>query len=239
MGYWKSLLPKNIWNPLNEFRRDYFPNRVTSYSGEGEDLVLAKIFGGKRNGFYIDIGCYHPKVNSNTYYFYRQGWSGINIDANPDSIAKFNKIRKRDINVNAGISLERGALTYYQFSEPAINTFSKDLYEERLRIPWVEFIGTASVDTTPLRDVLSLLTVPAEIDFMDIDVEGLDMDVLRSNDWNRYRPNVVMIEDQNTEQASFESLESFRYLTPLGYRLTAKTFSTLIFVHEKHLKSIL
>ena len=239
MGYWKSLLPKSIWNPLNEFRKDHFPNRVASYSGEGEDLILGKIFGGKKKGFYIDIGCYHPKINSNTYYFYRQGWSGINIDANPDSIAKFNKFRKRDINVNAGISQEQGALMYYQFTEPAINTFSRALYEERLRIPWVEFTGTATVHTTPLCDVLSKLTVPEEIDFMDIDVEGLDMEVLRSNDWTRYRPNVVMIEDQSTENGSFETLASFRYLSPLGYRLSAKTFSTLIFVHEKYLKSIL
>ena len=57
-----------------------------SFSQEGEDLVLARIFEGKKNGFYVDIGAHHPTRFSNTHYFYRRGWSGINIDAMPGSM---------------------------------------------------------------------------------------------------------------------------------------------------------
>lgn len=238
MGYWKSKLPSFLWDPLNELRRDYFPNRQKSYSGEGEDLILAKIFGGKRNGFYIDVGCYHPKINSNTYYFYRRGWRGVNIDANPDSIEKFTSFRKRDVNINAGISAEPGILPYYTFEETAINTFSQTLYEERLKIPWVKFKEVTMIKTEPLRDVLSRIDIPGEIDLLDIDVEGLDGEVLRSNDWNRYVPHVVMVEDQNTEARTYEELETFRFLSPLGYSLIAKTFSTLIFVHSTMIQRI-
>jgi len=239
MGYWKSLLPPLVWEPLNEVRRDYFPDRRCSYSGEGEDLILAKIFGDASHGFYIDVGCYHPKINSNTYSFYRRGWNGVNIDANPESIRKFNAFRPRDKNINVGISSEPGELPYYMFNEPAINTFSKDLYETRLKIPWVTFSGISMVQTKPLRDVLDSIPLPAEIDLLDVDVEGFDLDVLRSNDWNRFLPKVVMVEEQNTSATSFEDLETFKYLVPRGYALVAKTYSTVIFARTEFLKKII
>lgn len=238
MGIWKKILPSFLWEPLNEFRKDYFPNSSRSYSGEGEDLILSKIFNHKKNGFYIDIGCYHPKVNSNTYYFYKQGWSGINIDANPQSIEKFNTLRTRDININIGISEHSANLTYYMFNESAVNTFSKALFEERKKIPWLKFIGSKTVTVQPLADVLDGLNVPSSIDFMDIDVEGLDMEVLRSNNWEKYIPHVVMVEDQTTEVKSFEELETFRFLQARGYSLVSKTFSTMIFAHKDFLKTV-
>ncbi len=238
MGYWKKLLPPFIWKPLHEIKRDYFPGSTTTYSGEGEDLILAKLFNYKKNGFYIDVGCYHPKINSNTYYFYQRGWSGVNIDASPDNIKKFNSLRKRDININIGISGKKDELTYYMFEESAINTFSEEMYQQRKNVPWVTFVGTTKVPTLPLRDVLSAVTLPAEIDFLDIDVEGLDLEVLKTNDWERVHPNVVMVEDQQKDISTFLDLESYRFLNSKGYVLIAKTFSTLVFVRHDFLLSI-
>ncbi|MCW5198180.1 hypothetical protein VU06_00335 [Desulfobulbus sp. F3] len=83
----------------------------------------------RKKGFYIDIGAHHPKRFSNTFYFYRQGWHGINIDAMPRSMELFNKIRPRDINIEAAISDEKVELTYYMFDEPALNTLSKESAE--------------------------------------------------------------------------------------------------------------
>ena len=238
MGYWKSKLPNFIWSPLEDLRRDYFPNMQKSYSGEGEDLILNKIFNGKRNGFYVDIGCYHPKINSNTYFFYKKGWSGLNIDANPDSILKFNNFRKRDVNLNFGISNSGETLTYYKFNESAVNTFSKSLCEERNNISWLKQIGEEKIKTRKLSDILDEQKINCEIDILDIDVEGLDLEVLKSNNWDKYKPNVVLVEDQMKIEKSFEELETFRYLTKINYQLVAKTFSTLIFVYKDFLHKI-
>jgi FkbM family methyltransferase len=238
MGFWKAFLPQVIWNPLNEFRRDYFPNCQKSYSGEGEDLILLKIFGRKLNGFYIDVGCYHPKINSNTYALYKIGWRGINIDANPQSIKKFEHFRKDDININMGIANQRNTMAYYTFNEPAVNTFSQTMFEERRSIPWLKYLGEKSIPVEPLREVLSRVDTPDTIDILDVDVEGFDMEVLISNDWSRYVPRVVLVEDQYLDVKSYEELETYKFLVPKGYSLLAKTLSTLIFIHRDHLQLI-
>lgn len=238
MGFWKSLLPQVIWNPLNQIRMDYFPNVQKSYSGEGEDLILLKIFSGKSNGFYIDVGCYHPKINSNTYALYKKGWRGINIDANPQSINKFNVFRKDDININIGIANQRNTMVYYTFNEPAVNTLSKTMFEERKSLPWLKYLGQKSIPVEPLRDVLSQIDIPDTIDILDVDVEGYDMEVLKSNDWSRYVPLVILVEDQDLNVQSYEELETYRFLVPKGYSLLAKTLSTLIFIHRNHLQLI-
>src|SRR3989344_4572766 len=73
-----------------------------SYSQSGEDMILRSIFDDKKEGFYVDVGAFHPKLYSNTYYFYKRGWRGINIEPNPG--ANFG-IRKGDINLKCGIGL--------------------------------------------------------------------------------------------------------------------------------------
>ena len=118
-------IKKSIKNNLRLYKNN-------SYSQEGEDLILHKIFPDKKNGFYVDIGAHHPFRFSNTYYFYRKGWRGVNIDAAPGSMKLFNKYRSRDINIEAAISNKIETLTYYKFNDPALNTFDKDLAQTRI-----------------------------------------------------------------------------------------------------------
>src|SRR5215470_18597307 len=102
-----------------------------SYAQEGEDLILERIFEGKTAGFYVDVGAHHPKRFSNTYRFYRRGWCGINIEPNPDTLALFNRSRKRDINLAVGVAAQEGELVYFMFNEPALNSFDRALSERR------------------------------------------------------------------------------------------------------------
>ena len=102
-----------------------------SYSQEGEDMILKRIFNEKKNGFYIDVGAHHPKRFSNTHYFYLKGWRGINIDAMPSSMKLFNKQRPKDINLEIAISDKKEVLTYYGFNESALNSFSKEISNQR------------------------------------------------------------------------------------------------------------
>src|SRR5689334_15261611 len=91
------------------------PNASESYSQEGEDMILARVFENQKSGFYVDVGAHHPWRFSNTYMFYRRGWRGLNIDAMPDSMSRFRKARPRDINVEIPVLREEAVLNYYQF----------------------------------------------------------------------------------------------------------------------------
>src|ERR1041385_1053171 len=118
----KKILPRRLYRSLLEIKDELTTGHaIKSYSQEGEDMILKRIFDEKKNGFYVDVGAYHPKRFSNTYYFYKKGWRGINIDAMPGSRKAFRRQRPRDINVESPISDKHETLTYYAFDEPAIN----------------------------------------------------------------------------------------------------------------------
>ena len=110
----KKFLPKAVKEKIIEFRNNNLDGYATkSYSQEGEDMILKRLFGGQKFGFYVDVGAHHPKRFSNTYYFYKKGWRGINIDAMPGSMIAFDKLRPRDINIERPISDKKQILTYY------------------------------------------------------------------------------------------------------------------------------
>lgn len=99
------LLPKALYDSLMSFKNLYITRFATKcYSQEGEDLLLSRILGDKKDGFYVDVGAHHPFRFSNTYLLYKQGWRGINIDAMPGSMKLFNRFRPRDINIECGVA---------------------------------------------------------------------------------------------------------------------------------------
>lgn len=220
----KKLILKYI--PLHKFLS------IRSYSQEGEDMVVRSFYENfkKYKGFYVDIGAHHPYRFSNTKYFYSKGWSGINIEPSPEAMPLFRFFRRRDVNLNIGISSADKELTYYCFDEPALNGFSKKLSEERNH-PNSKYhlIKTISVRTFPLKDVLDkYLPEGQKIDFLSIDAEGYDFIVLKTNDWDRYRPNFVLVEEK-IDLADLDESELYIYLREKGYKLIAKTLRTLIF----------
>jgi FkbM family methyltransferase len=202
-----------------------------SFSLEGEDMILACLYHGKGKGFYVDVGAHHPKRFSNTYYFYLKGWRGINIDARPGSMMIFNETRMRDINLEVAISNIRQNLVYYSFDEPALNSFNKELADENNSQGKYRIISQREIETRTLADVLDEhLPQSQRIDFLNIDVEGLDYEVLQSNDWGKYRPDVVLVEalKMSTLAELFQS-DLFLFMTDQKYELHCKTINTLIF----------
>jgi FkbM family methyltransferase len=203
-----------------------------SYSQDGEDMVLRSFFEGKKNykGFFVDVGAHHPYRYSNTLYFYKKGWKGINIEPTPGAIKAFSIFRKRDINLNIGISDKSGKLLFYCFNEPALNGFSKELSEERNNTSdKYKITKEIEVETHPLSYVLDkYLPQNQQIDILSIDVEGLDLMVLRSNDWNKYKPLFVLVED-NIDFANLPQSEIYSFLVEKGYQMVAKTHRTMFF----------
>lgn len=228
----KFILPKSVFNEIKNIRNTYFLEFDNqSYSQEGEDMILSRIFEGKKNGFYIDVGAHHPKRFSNTYFFYKQGWRGINIDAMPNSMRLFNKIRPRDINLEIAISSESKKLTYYEFNEPALNGFSEELSRDRDGLRNYKIINQLEITTHRLDDVLKNLKneIPTEIDFLSIDVEGLDFEVLQSLNFNVYKPRVILIEILTSNLEDIAKHEIVDYLKKFNYEVFAKTVNTVFF----------
>lgn len=219
---------------LGDARRALSPNAwsTRSFAQEGEDLVLARHFGGQRDGFYVEVGSHHPFRFSNTYLFYRRGWRGLCIDPLPGTARQFRRSRPRDIALEIGVSREPSTLRYHMFNEPALNTFDSALAAERDGTKGYHVLEIREVETQPLRAILAR-HLPAglgAIDLLSIDVEGLDLEVLKSNDWTRWRPRAVVVECLGaTLDALFED-ESYRCLVGLGYQAYAKTGQSVIFV---------
>ena len=220
---------------IRRFIRKLFPvhyflhNR--SYSQEGEDMVLRGFFEGQKNykGFYVDVGAHHPFRFSNTMYFYRKGWRGINIEPTPTVMRLFRMFRRRDINLNLGISESRQQLTFYCFNEPALNGFSKAVSEERDQTNGYRIVNTLQIDTWPLAEVLDRYLPPGQqIDFLSVDAEGLDLAILRSNNWQKYKPRYILVEDAIDPEHPDDS-ETYRFLKGWGYTWVAKTGRTLFF----------
>ncbi len=226
-------------NKIKKFLLKYFPvhkfRHKASYSQEGEDVVLLSFYEGKKSykGFYVDIGAHHPYRFSNTMAFYKRGWRGINIEPNPAAMKWFKLFRKRDINLNVGVAETEGVLTYYCFNDPALNGFSKEISEARNSN--TRYCVTKTIDVPVQRlDIIleTYLKTGQQIDFFSIDAEGFDLAVLKSNNWSKYRPIYVLVED-SIEMGATISSPIIDFLNEKGYCLIAKTKRTLFFTQRE------
>jgi FkbM family methyltransferase len=211
------------------------PYTVRSYSQEGEDILLRKLFDGQTNGFYVDVGAHHPFRYSNTQYFYEKGWRGINIDATPGSLLPFSRVRHRDINIEALVGNDDAEVTYHLFEDPALNTSSKELAQAVEDAGQSREIKQLRLETHRLATILDRhLPSAVKIDFLTVDVEGGELEVLKSNDWDRYRPTVLLVEALSALSLKevFES-ELVTFLQRKKYELFGRTLNTLYFREKK------
>lgn len=200
-----------------------------SYSQEGEDRVLARFFEGIDRGFYVDVGAHHPIRFSNTFMFYLRGWRGINIDAMPASMKMFDKYRAEDVNLECGIGSVRGDIPFYVFNEPALNSFDESLSRSREGAMY-RVVEVIQVPVRPLAEVLApYLSRFSGPSFLSVDVEGRDLDVLTSNDWQAFRPTFVLAESLGSTIAEAASGEVTRFLAGQGYQFLAKTMNTAFY----------
>ncbi|MGI0480785.1 FkbM family methyltransferase [Geminocystis sp. CENA526] len=227
------LYPQNFYL----YKKNTYNFHNICFSQEGEDLVLARFFERQKDGFFVDVGAHHPQRFSNTYMFYLRGWKGINIDPLPHSMDKFNELRPNDINLELAISNNGERLVYYQFNEPALNGFSPEISKQRdgLRGEY-KIIDQTEIQTYKLSEILDKYLPPNQsIDFLSIDVEGLDLEVLKSNNWEKYRPKLILVEDlSRLSLKQMQNSEVFCFLDKLDYEIYAKTVNTLFFIDTKN-----
>lgn len=224
----KTFLRRTVALVWNRERQD-------CYSQEGEDRILLRLFENCPPGFYVDVGAHHPRRFSNTYLFYRRGWRGINLDATPGSMFLFRVLRPRDTNLEFAVGNDTGELLFHEFDEPALNTLDKNLAQRRIE-KGAKFVGIHPVSVVPLAEILSkYLPEGQPISFLTIDVEGADLSVLQSNDWQKFRPLYVLAESLNQTNCEDDPICSF--MKSVGYRPFCNTVNTRFFVSTNQRES--
>jgi len=203
-------------NRARRLSRDEWKHVLLSFSQFGEDLAVLRHFE-NRIGYFVDVGAHHPIRFSNTYLLYRRGWSGINVDANPDALELFRKKRPRDLSIHAAISDKIEQVEFSLYAESALSRIevkSGPASVGNATMP--EPVKKIVLTTTTLEKLLSANLPPGKkIDFLNVDCEGHDLPVLASNDWSRFRPEVVAVEDWEMGESSAID----RFLAGNGYAL--------------------
>lgn len=219
---------RRIYQEFSIFR----PKR--SYSQIGEDLILDYLLKYKKNGFYVDVGAYHPIHISNTYKFYKRGWTGIQIEPNYERFLLFKKYRPNSINLNIGIGEKEGLAEFYNYEDSAYSTFSIETVELNKKLN-LQVSEIKKVPILRIGNVFSKYIKDQAIDFMSVDTEGLDLEVLKTNDWNLYRPHLIIVETTKTSDKIFgEKINNIYdpFMEGIGYKKIADTYLNSIYIDK-------
>ena len=220
------------------------PEARLTFSQFGEDAFLQAYYRSKAwekygdpnridPGYYVDIGAHSPKTYSNTYWFYKHGWKGINIDAAPGTTREFLRERPRDTTLELAISDTPGELIFYSFGEPhVVNTLVESHANK-----WADVLGVPparmKIQALRLEDVLDrYLPAGQNIDFCSIDVEGHDYEVLKSNNWKKFRPELMLVECHTSSWEDLLGSPTSRFLGDLGYKVCGWIPPTFIFKRQ-------
>jgi len=210
------------------------------YGQEGEDKILLSLMGKPLidNGFYVDVGAYHPVTFSNTKYFYDVGWHGINIDATPNSMLPFIRDRARDINLEVCVARVEGDFDYYLYNAGALNT----LLEDRVALlakNGYHWHSKCKVQARTLESILDEhLPLNVAIAFLNIDVEEAELGVLEGNNWDKYVPEFILAEIHHEDNITIRHNAVYAYLRSKGYNLVTRTFRTWFFKKVPGIKRI-
>ena len=215
----KTLFPKN------------------TYSEWGEDLFILKYFKNLNKGFYVDIGAYHPFFLSNTCLLFKKNWEGINIDINPTSIEIFNDARPHDYNINAAVSNKNKKYINY-YTKNMINLLSTTIIDSAKMSFLNNSFDTRRVKCRKLNDIISNTKFEnRKIDFLNIDTEKSEVDVLKSLNFNKYKPKLICIEihlkDKNHHSLPLESHSTYLYLKSKKYKIIWSKGYCFIFAPNK------
>ena len=181
---------------------------------DNEDTAVLDYFKDKKNGFYVDVGCYHPIHRNNTHLLNKQNWNGVNIDTSEFSIDLFNHMRPKDLNYNCAISNRNEIIKlFYQKELSQLSTTVRD----QAKTVFQGNIKEKEIQAFTLDEILSEGKFKNnKIDFLDIDVEGADLKVLEGLSFDVYKPELVSVEIHAKE---IKKNDIYKFLIDKNYEL--------------------
>ena len=221
-----------IKNYLNLIQKKFISKKYF-YSYAGIDLLVSDIFKNINNGIYIDVGAQHPIKNNNTYLLNKKGWKGINIDLDQKNIDLFNIARRNDLNIVAAVDskINERNLYFYHDKSP-INTLSKNLSDyNKAVVKEIKHIKTTTLDIILKNSTFK----DSSIDFLSIDVEGFELEVIKGLNLNIYRPKIIVVEflDLKTKKLEIKNLNIERVLDSLIHKyMVSKNYILVNWLHS-------
>lgn len=209
-------------------------SKTAFFSQTGEDELILKWLP-EQHGLYMDIGAGQPVCGSNTYYFYKKGWEGICVDPIRDNFRMLKLIRRRDTIMQVLVSSRKGKKNFYQFVPYEYSTMVPSIAEKLKDTKGVRFKHALPLEVIPLSKFAPAMN-PLLPTLLSIDVEGADLEVLKSNNWSKSLPRVICIEELEYSLKNKSLIRSF--LEDLNYHLVDRTLLSSIFVHSVYLNSI-
>ena len=195
-----------------------------SYSMDNEDTAVLNYFKNKKNGFYVDVGCYHPIHWNNTHLLHTQDWSGINIDTSEFSIDLFNYMRPKDLNYNCAISNKNEIIKLFYQKE--LSQLSTTVIDQAKNV-FQGNIKEKKIQAFTLDEILNKGKFKNnKIDFLDIDVEGADLKVLEGLSFDKFKPELICIEIHEKE---IELSKIYKFLVDKKYELIWSGIFSYIF----------
>lgn len=213
---------------LRIFRRAFLVRcRTSIYSQYGEDAVISHL-NLPDKGFFVDVGCWHPKKFSNTWQLYQKGWRGVNVDLGEVKIQTFNWVRKKDHNVVAAVSDQLGTVMVQRDKDFSVG--------EQIVLPGqtprAGFGQTRVMQSQTLNEILKQSPFADQpIDLLSIDAEGHDIHVLNSLNLDRYIPRVILVESYVPHLTELLTAPLHLLLKEKGYELFNWVGPTLFYAH--------
>ena len=203
---------KNIYYFYNIYLRNFkFLKKSSQFD---EDSFIQKYFKNYGIGKYLDLGCFHPVRDNNTYQLYKRNWNGINIDLNPLTIELFNFSRPKDINLNYALSNKAGKKNFYFMGDfSPLNTLDSNqlnFLKRSFNINKNQY-KTKKIKVENINDILRKKKLN-KIDFLNIDLEGYEYEVLKSFDFKRNQINLICIEFLLQNSLSMKKSEKIKKL---------------------------
>ena len=232
--YFTSLLEK-VHIIQNIYLKNKYILKKKTYSMHGEDLIIQKYFKDKKNGLYVDLGCYHPIQYNNTLLLYQNGWEGINVDINKFSIKLFDFCRPKDINLNIAVSNKNSEIDFYfQKKLSLLSTIIKTQSD----VAFQGKIKKSKILSQTLTKILDNSKYKnRKIDFLDLDIEGADLEALESLDFSRYEPEMICAEivdkNQPINDDNLKNSNIYKFLIAKSYSKIWSGMFNHIFVIKK------
>ena len=220
-----------------QFLKAKFKPRL-AYSHWGIDLIITKLLNSKNKGIYIDVGCHHPFLNNHSYLLYKSGWEGINIDIDYNSIDMFNFFRKSDVNIQTAVTDHKGEVDlFFYHNRAAKNTISKEFGSDAKE--------QKKINSDTLNNIIENSKFKnSKIDFVSIDVEGNEMNVLNGFNLKKYKPKLILLEFILPNKKEFyekdineiTNSEVYKFLIKNEYKLINWNHDDLLFMRLDYSK---